>query len=71
MSKEVRITDKDIRDTLKADLKLHLEVFREASNLEEVRALRGAISYYSTIEEDAAYAKEFLEMWKQYVLEDK
>jgi hypothetical protein len=71
MSKEVRITDEDIRDTLKADLKLHLEVYKGASNLEEVRALRGAISYYSTIEEDAMYEKEFFEMWKQYVLEDK
>ena len=56
------ITDKDIQEKLKEDLELHIRVWRECANKEEVEALRGAISYYSSPSEDAEYEDEFQKM---------
>jgi hypothetical protein len=56
------ITDKDIQEKLKEDLELHIRVWREYANKEEVEALRGAISYYSSPSEDAEYEDEFQKM---------
>ena len=56
------ITDKDIQEKLKEDLELYIRVWRECANKEEVEALRGAISYYSTLDEDAEYEDKFQKM---------
>ena len=51
---------------LQRDLELHLKVYREASNLDEVRTLRGAINYYLNPEDTIAFEKVFQDMCKLY-----
>ena len=61
-----RLNDDLVVAHLQHDLELHLEVWGEASNLEEVRALRGAISYYLSPRDSIEYEKVFQAMCKLY-----
>lgn len=56
------ITDHDMRAKLRQDLELHITAWKEASDKTEVKALRGAISYYSTPSEDDEYENKFQTM---------
>jgi hypothetical protein len=51
-----------MKNKLMQDLELHITAWREASDKSEIKSLRGAISYYSTPNEDDEYENKFQTM---------